>query len=684
MIVGTIREIWRYPVKSMFGERVEQADIEMAGFAEDRCWAVRDDTTGEIVGGRKFPRLMLLKARYVQEPAGGFGPEAHSTVAIEFPDGRVVHSDQPDASAILSMFLGQRVSLLPRPAARDKQAHRLARPMSAREIRYALGMKPDDPDPDFSSFSIRLLATLSRYTTPPGALYDVYPLHFLTTAALETMREHYPEGDFRVERYRPSFVIETSQGLGGIIENDWRGRDLQIGAARIRCNHPTIRCSMPGAAQPGIEKDPNIPLALMRHANQHLGAYATPRHPSVIRVGDSVELLPRSSGRLTVSLDRLGRRIKSRAIGVSNRLTEWQDRRVQRLSEARKSIQPHGFRPFELVQRREEAVDIVSFVLADPGRAVLPRFIPGQHVVLAIPLPDGRSIYRPYSLSAAVGDGRSYRITVKRETQEEAGESHIGAGSNWLHQHLAVGDSIALKGPAGQFADVPGDSSPLVLISAGIGITPFMAMLEAIATENPERHVTLLHAVRRPQDFAFSSDLRRLQARLTNGRIRVFVSQPGDEVLPEPARAGRLDIREQHAQMPADGDAVYFLCGRPAFTAAARSALLSEGVVAGNIRIESFGSSQVVDRSDTTRYQISCTRSQRSLSWDPRHDNLLSFVEEQGVQVESGCRYGACQACEVTLLAGDVRYPPEIQPPAGKNKILLCSARPKTHLELDL
>ncbi len=683
MHIGTIKEIWRFPVKSMFGERVDSARMEARGIADDRCWAVRDETSGEFVGGRKYPKLMMLKARYLQEPLHGFGPAAQSRVQIEFPDGRVIASDDPYASAILSMYLGQRVSLCPRPATRDRKPHRLRKPMSPSEIRYALGMKPDDPDPDFSAWSVQVLATLSRYTTPPGALYDVYPIHFMTTAALDAMRGHYPDGDFRVERYRPNFLIETPADLSGIVENDWSGMDLQIGDARIRCHHPTIRCSMPGAAQPGISKDPMIPQALMRYADQHLGAYASPRNEATIQVGDRVELVPRSPSRVSVWFGLLNRGIKARAIAASNHLLSWQETRARLTAQKTISADPRGFRRLRLVERRDEATDIVSFVFADPQNRPLPRFVPGQHVVLAIPQPGSAPLFRPYSLSSA-GDGKHYRITVKRETVEIDGTRRGGLASSWLHDELNVGDSLAMKGPGGQFADIPGDSTPLVLISSGIGITPYLAMLQAIANENPDRQVSLLHGIRSPQDLAFADELARLQSTLRHARFKVFVSQPGHAPLPALAQAGRLEIQEQLVSLKPDSDALYYLCGKPSFTADLLQKLLAAGVPRDRIRMESFGLSQSVDHSDTTRYPLHCSLSQRTLEWDPQQDNLLSFLEAEGLEVSSGCRYGACQACEVTLQSGEVEYPPEIQPPAGKNRILLCSARPKSRLELDL
>ncbi len=684
MQVGTVKEIWRFPVKSMFGERVPVAQMERRGFADDRTWAVREEDTGEFVGGRKIPRLMLLKARYLQEPQGGFGPAANSIVEIEFPDGRRVTSDDPYASAILSMFLGKRVSLQRRPAARDKSPHRLARPMSPTEIRYALGMKPEDPAPDFSSWSLQVLGTLSRYTTPPGALYDVYPLHFLTTAALEAMRAHYPEGDFRVERYRPNFLIETDPGLTGIIENEWRGLDLRVGDALIRCNVPTIRCSMPGAAQPGIEKDPNIPRALMKYADQHLGAYATPRNTAQIRVGDVVEVVPKPSSNVYFWFDAVGRRIKSNIIKVTGHLAEWQYRKSERPARRPQSVVPKGFRPYTLVDRQQESEDITSFWFEDPARSELPRYVPGQHLVLAVPQPDGGFVYRPYSLSCGSRERGRYRISVKRETAQEDGQTQVGKGSGWLHDLSAIGDSIAIKDPGGQFADVPTDTSALILISAGIGITPFLSMLHAIAAENPGRNVKLFHGIRSAQDFAFQRELQALQQQLPNFELRVFVSQPGAEALAPPMQAGRMHLDQVPVMQALQADSHFMICGKPAFSKAMHDGLLEAGVDDARVHYESFGASQMIDHSDRSRYEVRFTDSQHTVSWDPQQESLLTFAEEQGIEVASGCRYGACQACEATLLSGEVIYPPEVQPPAGKNRVLLCSARPKSDIELAL
>mgnify|MGYP000029128189 CR=1 FL=1 len=682
--VGTVKEVWRFPVKSMFGETIASAQMAPAGFADDRTWAVRDDDTGEIIGGKKIPKLMMLKARYLNEPNQGFGPQADSLVEIEFPDGRLLRSDDPYANAILSMYCGKRVSLFQRPAAKNKKPYKLAKPMTPAETRYVLGMKADDPDPDFSWFSLKVLSTLSKYATPPGTFYDVYPLHFITTATLDTMNRHYPEGNFCAERYRPSFVIDTLPELEGLVENDWSGMDLRIGDALIRCNHPTIRCSMPGAEQPGIAKDPKVPMAVMQYAGQHLGAYATPRNNGVIRAGDRVQLVPKRNDKLSLWFTQTGRKLKSQLVKVGNHLAEWQD---QRGETAAKSQSPHpkGFRPFTLVKREHESSDITSFWFQDPSRDRLPGFIPGQHIVLATPQADGSFVYRPYSLSCSSNDTASYRISVKRETTVVDGTTHEGKGSCSLHYRVNVGDSIWIKDPGGQFADVPSDNTPLTLISAGIGITPFLSILQTAAQENPERSIRLFHGIRSGKDFAFADAIRELQTALPNFRLRLFVSQPGDEPLPSDGVNGRMSAEKIVAELSEESSQQQFmLCGTPAFSKALHDDLIAAGINADQIEFESFGSSQAVDTSDQTQYQIHFEKSQQTLRWDPNQESLLTFTEQQGIKAASGCRYGACQACECTLVSGQVQYPEDVHAPGGKNKVLLCSARPKSDLVIDL
>ncbi|MBB6521838.1 MOSC N-terminal beta barrel domain-containing protein [Pseudoteredinibacter isoporae] len=701
-IVGKIKEIWRYPVKSMFGEKQSSAELSPMGFADDRCWAVRDEASGQLVGGKKIPKLMTLKARYRQLPSAGFDKASDAKVEIEFPDGRVLSSDDPYASAVLSMYLGREVSLQSRQPASHKELYKLSKVMTPTELRYALGMKPDDPAPDFSSFSLSLLSTVSQYVTPPGTFYDVYPLHFMTTAALEDMRRYYPKGDFRAERYRPSFLIETQTGIEGIVENKWRGRDLRIGDAVIHCNHPTIRCSMPGAEQPGMEKDPQIPRAVLQHANQHLGAYGTPKLCKTIRVGDDVELLPAHS-KVFYSLGAVQRKVKSALLTQLTKLAEKQEKKELEQAKAQQTqtllaekSAPPGYREVVLVRKVIEAEGIQSFYFRDAQGNKLPDFVPGQHIVVALPqdncdaalkidsgIKSPLFIYRSYTLSDTSRHYRHYRISVKCDLTEKTSPDSASA---YLHKQLNVGDHFYIRGPAGQFAVVPSDTRPLVLVSTGIGITPFLSILKTLVRDNPERTVHLIHGIRSLENYAFKEELEECQNSLSNFKLQLFISQPEDYNLDSYMARGRLSVGSilENLECSTRRDAEFYFCGTPEFSQQMHDGFLDAGISKDRIHTESFGASLINQSSENQeRYKIKLAVSQRELEWNPAQENLLSFCEDNGINIASGCRYGACHACQATLLNGSVSFPEELQMPED-NKVLLCSARPSSDLELEL
>jgi ferredoxin-NADP reductase/uncharacterized protein YcbX len=678
-IVGTIKQIWHYPVKSMFGVQVAATHIESKGIAADRNWALRDALSGEIVGGKKLPAIMQLKARYLESQEAGFEQIAEQPVEIEFPDGSVITSDNPYASAYISMFLGRSVTLSPRQPAREKQHYRLARPASVQDTRYALGIRPDEEDPDLSHFSLSLLSTLARYATPPGTYYDVYPLHFLTTASLRELSRQFPERDFRVERYRPSFLIETTSEYVGLAENQWQGCDLRIGSTVLRCNHPTIRCSMPGAAQPDIAADPGIPRAVMEAADRHLGAYGTPRASGEIRVGDEVELLQPRASVLRVTANLVGRNMRRallRAMSASEPSSK--------ASDASGSTGQHlpGFQRARIEKIVTESPTVRSFYLQPEGNAV-ERYLPGQHIILAISDPQtGKTSFRPYTVSKAFDSSPMLRISVKHELSADV-DGADGHCSTLLHHNYVPGDFVWFKGPAGRFSILPTDTRPLTLISAGIGITPYIAMLQAVRADNSQRSVYLYHSIRDVEELAFRDELSDLQTALPNLEVQLNVT--GGAMTPDipgfTVQSGRIDLQQLHAQH-AESDNAYFVCGKPDFTRHIRSALLSCGVPPDSIFCEQFGRPEQ-DLVSTDSFRVALARGYRELQWCGDR-SLLEMLEDDGIVVPSGCRYGACQACQATLVQGEIEYPDGITAPGEKNKILLCCARPKSDITLDL
>ena len=183
----TVTEIWRYPVKSMGGERLDNVAVDERGMVADRMWAVRDPELGSITTARRRPALLRCGARYAADPLGS-APE----VVIVLPDGEEISSADPAVHARLSELVGSEVRLEPIPPPSDKDAYRAPRETKA-EIRAKFGLAEDEPLPDFSVFPLRKLAELSRYVTPVGSLFDAYPVHVITRASLAAMAALTPD-----------------------------------------------------------------------------------------------------------------------------------------------------------------------------------------------------------------------------------------------------------------------------------------------------------------------------------------------------------------------------------------------------------------------------------------------------------------------------------------------------------
>ncbi|MFD7455885.1 MULTISPECIES: globin domain-containing protein [unclassified Streptomyces] len=237
------------------------------------------------------------------------------------------------------------------------------------------------------------------------------------------------------------------------------------------------------------------------------------------------------------------------------------------------------WRPWTVVERREETADVVSFLLRPADGEPAPPARAGQYVSVRATMPDGVRQLRQYSLSADPG-GQLRRITVKRVAGGEGAPD--GEVSNLLHGTVRVGDELTLSAP---FGDVVLDETgtPLVLVSAGIGCTPLVGMLARLAATGSERPVQVLHADRSPDEHALRAETRLLADRLPHAQTVFWYERPGAA---EPdARTGLMDLSE--VTVPAD--ATVYLCGPLPFMRAVRSQLLEQGVAPQRIRYEVFG-----------------------------------------------------------------------------------------------
>jgi uncharacterized protein len=308
MVIGKVCEIWRYPVKSMGGEKLDGCAVGMSGIPGDRGWAVRDEAAGEIRGAKFLPKLLQCSPRYREQPTDGKIPH----VDISLPDGTQTGSDEPNVNSRLSELLGRAVTLCPLRPASDKAHYRRAQPGASvmsrlsrfRPLRPYLGTilrlarldaptremfsrEPDEPLPDFSAIPPELF----EFTSPPGTYFDLAPIHLLTTASLAAMARLNPAAAWDVRRFRPNFLIETESGIEGLVEAGWSGRALRLGELTLKCEISTVRCGMTTHAQAELPKDPTVLRTIVRDAGQNLGVYASAVNSGRVAVGDAAELL---------------------------------------------------------------------------------------------------------------------------------------------------------------------------------------------------------------------------------------------------------------------------------------------------------------------------------------------------------------------------------------------------------
>jgi len=266
--VGSVVSLRRYPVKSMMGEELNAADITERGLLGDRAYALLDPSDGNVVSAknpRKWAKLFDCQAAFVEPPRAG---EKIPPVRITLPNGTMVTSAQGDLAHLLSNALDREVTLA-------KTA-----PMALRFEQYW---------PDIEGLAHR--DTMSEYAMPAGTFFDSAVIHLLTTAALDRLRELYPQGRFEARRFRPNIVVEPASGEKTFVENAWIGHTLTIGdGVRLRVTDPCPRCVMTTLRQGDLPKDPGILRTVAQHNQAIVGVYADVLRGGTIRRGDPVRL----------------------------------------------------------------------------------------------------------------------------------------------------------------------------------------------------------------------------------------------------------------------------------------------------------------------------------------------------------------------------------------------------------
>ena len=516
-------------------------------------------------------------------------------------------------------------------------------------------------------------------------------------------QEQLKRSDFVFGQFGENFTIEGLADDAVCI-----GDRFQIGSALFEVTQPRVTCY-----RVGIRMDEPRMAALLTSSGRP-GFYFRVLREGEVGAGDEVVKVGEAAERMTVAeinallylpphpRDRLERALRIEALadgwrGSFEALLQSQKNAAETgnagLAPAAASHpSPPGFQSLAVTSIDRESADVLSFAMQSADGRELPMALPGQYVVVRLkPVAGGATLFRSYSLSGPLSTER-YRISVKIEPD--------GAAGNYLREHLRVGDRLDVSSPRGSFILQPAER-PIVLLSAGIGATPVLAMLQALAAASSTRQVMWLHTARDGQHHPFAGEVRRLMSGLTNGRSYIYYTKPdaSDKTGEDFNATGRFS-RSVFDELGLPRDADVYICGPTRFMADMKEALTALGVAPESIHIEIFNGGEsstpgVVGAITRTPHLpsdeaksgllVSFARSGISAHWDAsRYASILEMAEACDVPVRWACRTGVCHNCESGLVSGAAVYDPEpLDKPADGN-LLVCCSQPTGDVVIDL
>jgi ferredoxin-NADP reductase/MOSC domain-containing protein YiiM len=509
--------------------------------------------------------------------------------------------------------------------------------------------------------------------------------------------------DFIMGQFGENFTVE------GLTDTEvCVGDRYQIGGAIFEVTQPRVTCYRVGIRM----NEPRMPALLVSHGRP--GFYMRVLQEGEVEAGDEIFKILDGPERMSIAeinallylpghpRPKLERALRIPALSAGWR-GSFQALLQQKLStntlagnvglNSADGLLPAwpGFRPLRVSRITRESDSVIALELVSTAGGALAVPLPGQFVVVRLrPQPDGPPLVRSYSLSGAPSAER-YLLGIKQEPH--------GAASNYLATKLKVGDILEVSAPRGSFV-LGGGDGPVVLLSAGIGVTPVLAMLHALAAEPSARIVWWLHQAHNGGEHPFAEEARLLIGKLPHGRSRVQYSGPRPEDVAGVNfdAAGRLEMASlEHCGVSRESD--FYICGPTAFMRDFAAGLIAWDVAPERVHTEIFGPGKsktpgiasvpvkpphppagVPGRGP----RVTFARSGLDVSWDPAFNSFLELAEACDVPVRWACRMGVCHSCETALIAGAVNYNPEPIDRPGEGNVLTCCSRPQGDIVIDL
>jgi ferredoxin-NADP reductase/MOSC domain-containing protein YiiM len=511
--------------------------------------------------------------------------------------------------------------------------------------------------------------------------------------------------DFDCGQFGENFTVEGLPDADVCIGDRYR-----IGSALFEVTQPRVTCYRVGIRM----NEPRMAALLVAHGRP--GFYFRVIEEGEVEAGDEIIKLASGAERMSVAeanallyLPGHRREGLQRALRIPALSAGWKGSFQALLQQgfgagtasgnsglvpSNVSLSPpawRGFRPMRIAAKARESADVISLVFEPVDGLPLATPLAGQFIVLRLrPERATSPLMRSYSLSGAP-NAAQYRVSIKCEV--------AGAASVYLDRQVTLGDMLEVSAPRGSFTLEPGQR-PLVLASAGIGITPVLAILHRLAAEPSTREIWWLYGARNGRHHPFVAESRELLRRLPHGRSRIWYSRPTaeDRLGTDFDAAGHLTVASFDA-LKVSRDADFYVCGPTAFMRALCTDLANWGVPRTRIHTETFGSGEsrtpgIVNLQYRPVHSpagpsgsgplVSFARSDLSIRWHPKYQSLLELAEACDVPVRWSCRTGVCHTCETGLVDGAVDYQPDpLESPADGN-LLICCSRPRSDVVIDL
>jgi len=513
-------------------------------------------------------------------------------------------------------------------------------------------------------------------------------------------QDHFGRDDFEFGQFGENFTV-TGLSDGEVCIGD----RYRIGEAEFEVTQPRVTCYRVGMRL----DEPELPALLVAHHRP--GFYMRVIAEGHVEAGD--QIIRTGVGRHTLNvadIDALlylpGRDIDQlrAAVDIPALSPGWQQSFRELLDSAEKSAptaaptvgrEPGwpGFRRLRVAGLVAESSTVMSVYLTTEDGEALPQPRAGQYLTVRAIGAGSPPPVRSYSLSSSPG-ADAYRISVKRETH--------GIVSAYLHSQLRPGSILEVAAPRGEFV-LTDDRNPVLLISAGIGVTPVLAMLHQLTTATSTRDVWWIHTARDATQHPFADEAHRLLQSLPRTHEQIFytssnTSSEAEAAPATPVITGRPTLAAL-AGLGLPADAAAYICGPATFMTAMRDTLVELGIAPDRLHTELFGARPAINPGVTdarhatphqppgppgTGPQITFARSGLTARWSNQHQSLLELADACDVPTRWSCRTGVCHTCVTPVLSGNVSYDPSPLEMPGIDEALICCAQPTSDVVVDL